>query len=134
MKNLFTQLFSRLASYFIFASILIFAFACILTGEFPPKITSVIQLKKNFSFVNKVLNDRVKMLDHSATSGETVVPLALALPSKATSEITNEPTNDSSLAQNIQELRTDQMRVSNQLEKVLEQNRQILQKLNSLQK
>ena len=89
----------------------------------------MVQLKNNFSYVNKVLNDRVKILNHSATSGETEFSQPLTLAAK----VQPETINDSSIAQNIQELRTDQLRVSNQLEKVLEQNRLILQKLNSLQ-
>ena len=82
--------------------------------------------------MNKALRARVKTLNQTASNSEMPVDFNRPASNAVLPEPLQPPVAQSDLSLEIKELRADQMRVSNQLEKVLEQNRQILLRLNSL--
>jgi hypothetical protein len=115
-KDIFKQLLIKLGSSIIFLFLLILLSASVLTGEFPPKISHIktqysnfLEMKETYLILIKKASEKVKMAEAQSHS---VQP-------------------DQQVTELIHEIQANQSQLNIKMGILIEQNRLILNKLNS---
>lgn len=124
MEEFLKQLLAKLASLLLFFALMLFLFACMLTGEFPPKIESVrtqyqtlVELKRNSIQMMKAASEKMRALENAAAN-QPSLPQASAQASAG-------PFSQ----QDLGEIRREQIRLKNQMDLIVQQNNEILRLL-----
>lgn len=127
MKDFFKQLIVRILSYIVFITGLFFILACLITGEFPPKMETLqaqyqtlLQLKTNSMNVLKMAAERLKQPETTPDSPP---------------QTPNTQKNESKIsASDLNEIRVEQQQIKAQINLVIQQNNDILKLLTDSKK
>ncbi len=127
MEDFFKQLLIKILSYVVFLFIMLLISFSAMTGEFPPRFSSIKtqidnlkELKQNYSLLLKKTAEKLKNSEAEANEKN----------SQSNSQkisITNQDANE--LSQLLKDIRMDQLRLHNQIETLTEQNKLLLQRL-----
>ena len=113
MEDFFKQLLAQIVTYLVFVILTLFTFACLMTGEFPPRKESV---KVQYQTLLEVKDNAVPVLKMAAEKLQHFKP---ADPNA----ITSKPDSN---AQDIDEIRKEQAQLKIQLDTLIQQNNEII--------
>lgn len=131
MEDFLKQLLAQIVTYLVFLALILFTFACLITGEFPPKKESVkiqylalLELKNNVGPLMKMANEKLRPADPAANPNLTSLG-GLNLEALQKQMMKPGPT-----AQEMNQILQDQARLKIQMDYIIQQNAEILKRLN----
>jgi len=132
VENFFKQLLAQIVTYLVFVVLMLFTFACLMTGEFPPKIESVktqyqalLELKKNSVPLIKMAAEKLK-----SGSGLNPADSTTSVPGFNFEDLKGQLVKQNELASQFGEIRQEQARLKNQMDTLIQQNNEIIKLLN----
>lgn len=136
MEKFFNQLLAQILTYVIFIALMLFTFACLMTGEFPPKKESV---KAQYQTLLELKNSAGPLLKAAAEKlrASKADPNSLATGGSAEvniEEVKAQLMKQSYSSRDMNEILQEQARLKTQLEYVIQQNNEIIKLLNKNQK
>lgn len=138
MENFFKQLLAQIVTYLVFVVLMLFSFACLMTGEFPPKKESVkaqylalLELKKNSIPLIKMAAEKLKSGGNLASTETTADAGAIkGIAGFNFEDLKGQLVKQNELASQFGEVRQEQARLKNQMDILIQQNNEIIKLLN----
>jgi hypothetical protein len=133
VEEFFKQILAQIVTYLVFVIIMLFTFACLMTGEFPPRKESV---KAQYQVLLEIKNNAVPLLKMSAErlrASQSAAPHTASLGTGGNAfnvdelkALMKQGTN----SQDLGEVRQEQERLKKQLDTIIQQNNEIIKLIN----